>query len=51
MTSGRLTPGKYADFVILDRDIMTVPDDQILDARVLRTVLGGSTVYQSRDAN
>lgn len=44
--SGSLTPGKYGDFVMLDRDIMTVPAEQILQTRVLRTVLGGRTVYQ-----
>ena len=31
--------------VILDTDIMTVPEDQVLSTRVLRTVLGGRTVY------
>lgn len=43
--SGSITPGKFADFVILDRDIMTVPAEQILDTKVLRTVLGGETVF------
>lgn len=43
--SGSLTPGKYGDFVILDRDIMTAPVEQILETKVLRTVLGGRTVY------
>lgn len=42
---GSLTPGKYADFVVLDRDIMTAPAAEILDARVVRTVLGGVTVW------
>lgn len=45
--SGSLTPGKYADFVVLDRDIMTVPAEQILETKVLRTVLDGRTVYES----
>jgi len=44
--SGSLTAGKYADFVVLDQDIMTVPEDRILETRVLRTVLGGKAVYQ-----
>jgi hypothetical protein len=43
---GSLTAGKYADFVVLDRDIMTVPDTAILGTRVLATYLGGRAVYQ-----
>jgi predicted amidohydrolase YtcJ len=45
---GSLAAGTYADFVILDQDIMTVPVEKILAARVLRTVLGGRTVYERR---
>jgi len=45
---GSLSAGKYADFVILDQDIMTVPASQVLATRVLRTVLGGKTVYEAR---
>lgn len=45
--AGSLTPGKFADFVVLDRDIMSVPADEILGTRVLRTVLGGRTVYEA----
>lgn len=44
--SGTLTAGKFADFVVLDRDIMTVAPEDILGARVLMTVLGGRTVYK-----
>lgn len=42
---GSLEPGKYADFVVLDRDILTCPIEQLPNARVLETVLGGETVY------
>ncbi|MFL5486267.1 MAG: amidohydrolase [Gemmatimonadaceae bacterium] len=45
---GSLTPGKYADFVVLDRDIMSVPDTEILGARVMSTWIGGKRVYQAR---
>jgi predicted amidohydrolase YtcJ len=43
---GSLAPGKYADFVVLDRDIMRVPAEEILDTRVLATYLGGRAVYE-----
>jgi predicted amidohydrolase YtcJ len=44
--SGTLTAGKYADFVVLDRDIMTVAPEEVLGTRVLMTVLGGRVVYR-----
>lgn len=43
--TGSLTVGKFADLVILDRDLFALPDDAIADARVSRTLIGGRTVY------
>jgi predicted amidohydrolase YtcJ len=43
---GSLAPGKLADFVILDRDIMTVADRDILGTAVLATYIGGKAVYE-----
>ena len=43
---GSLTAGKYADVVVLDRDIMRVPPSEILGTRVLQTWLGGKVVYE-----
>jgi predicted amidohydrolase YtcJ len=43
---GTIEPGKQADLTVLDRDIMTIPADEILEARVLRTVIHGETVYK-----
>ena len=43
---GLLQPGMLADFVVLDRDITRVPAPEILKTRVLRTVVGGRTVYE-----
>ena len=45
---GSIAPGKYADFVVLDRDIMRVPDGDLHATRVLSTWLGGKRVYQSQ---
>jgi predicted amidohydrolase YtcJ len=45
---GSLTPGKYADFVVLDRDIMRVPDSEILGARVISTWIAGKRVYGAK---
>jgi predicted amidohydrolase YtcJ len=42
---GNLEPGKLADIVIIDRDIMSCPEDDIKDTKVLRTILGGKTIY------
>jgi predicted amidohydrolase YtcJ len=45
---GSLQPGMLADFVVLDRDITAVPAQKILQTRVLRTIVGGKTVYESK---
>lgn len=43
---GSLTPGKYADFTVLDRDIMRAPAEDILATQVVATYVGGRTVYE-----
>ncbi len=43
---GSLTAGKYADFVILDRDIMAVPAEEVLGAKVVATYVAGRAVYE-----
>ena len=42
---GSIEPGKYADFVVLSKDILKIPAEQIRTTTVLATVLGGKTVY------
>lgn len=44
---GSLTAGKYADFVVLDRDVMRAAPDEILGAHVLATYIGGRAVYEA----
>ncbi len=48
--AGTIEPGKYADFVVLDRDIYTCPPEQIAETRVLLTVLGGEIVWRAPGA-
>jgi predicted amidohydrolase YtcJ len=43
---GSITPGKLADLVVLSRDIMRVPENEIPTARVDLTILGGKVRYQ-----
>lgn len=45
---GSLEPGKNADFVILDRDIMQVKAREIPNAKVIRTYIDGKVVYKSK---
>jgi len=42
---GSITPGKFADFIIIDRDLYEVKPLDILDTQVLATFLGGKQVY------
>jgi len=42
---GSLEPGKLADFIVLDRDILTCPVDEVKDINVEATYLGGARIY------
>lgn len=43
---GHIAPGMLADFVVLDRDLTSIRPHDILGTKVLRTVVGGKTVYE-----
>lgn len=43
---GTLEIGKFADMIVLDKDIMTIPEADILKTKVAMTVVGGRIVYQ-----
>ena len=46
-SKGTLTPGKLADMVILSQDLLTVPEEQILDTQVITTIVAGKVVYDA----
>ena len=44
-TLGSLEIGKLADFVVLSQDIMTIPASDLLDTKVIATVIDGQPIY------
>ncbi len=45
---GSLEPGKLADIVILSKDILTCPDEEMRDAKIDTTIVGGKVLYQRK---
>ena len=45
---GKIVPGMLADFVVLDRDPTASSPEKLLGTKVLRTVVGGKTVYEAK---
>ncbi len=43
---GSIEPGKQADFVLVDRDVMSISPEEIKDTKVLWTMFGGEIVYK-----
>ncbi len=46
---GSIEPGKLADLIVLDQDLLTVDPEKIMDTKVLQTWLGGRLVYEYAD--
>jgi predicted amidohydrolase YtcJ len=46
-TKGSIEPGKRADLVVLSQDILSVPDERLLDTEVLATIVNGQVLYES----
>lgn len=46
---GSLTPGKLADIVVLSKDIMTIPEEEIPSTEVLYTIVGGDVRYEKSE--
>lgn len=46
---GSLEKGKFADFIILDKDLMTIPAKEVLQTKVLATFIGGEKVYSNNE--
>ncbi|MBM3780361.1 MAG: amidohydrolase [Acidobacteria bacterium] len=44
---GSLSVGKLADITVLSQDLLTVPDDALLNTRVVKTIIGGKVLYGS----
>jgi hypothetical protein len=44
---GTISPGKFADLVVLSQDLFQIPPERIKDAHVILTVVGGRVVYKA----
>jgi predicted amidohydrolase YtcJ len=46
--TGTIEPGKSADFIVINQNILQVPVEKIHETKVLKTVLRGHTVYEAK---
>nr|MDP9148199.1 amidohydrolase family protein [Acidobacteriota bacterium] len=44
---GSLAPGKRADMILIDRDVLTISPEQMREAKILWTMVAGKIVYQA----
>ncbi|MCP4763358.1 MAG: amidohydrolase family protein, partial [archaeon] len=45
---GSITEGKLADLVILDRDPLTIPEDELKDIQILETIKEGEQIFKKK---
>jgi predicted amidohydrolase YtcJ len=45
---GSIAPGKQADLVLVDRDVLTVSPEELRGTKVIWTIVGGKTVYRAK---
>nr|CAG8543989.1 1904_t:CDS:10 [Entrophospora candida] len=48
---GSIKIGKYADFIVIDKDIMKIPEQEIPNIKVLSTIFNGNVVYEKNFEN
>lgn len=48
MLTGSISVGKFADFVVIDRNLLTIPVETVRDARVEQTYVAGELVYEAK---
>ena len=46
-TIGTISPGKRADLILMDRDVLTVSPEEMRDTKVLWTMVGGKVVWNA----
>jgi predicted amidohydrolase YtcJ len=44
---GSIEPGKLADIIVLDRDILTIDPEDLLNVQVLTTMVDGKIIYEA----
>ncbi len=49
LSTGSLEVGKLADLIVLDRNVLEIPAEEIAEVQVLQTVVGGRVVYESKE--
>ena len=45
--TGTIEPGKSADFIVINQNLLEIPPEKIHETKVLKTVLRGHTIYQA----